>query len=457
MRRQVPEDLLFSRRDELKIILPLIAEQFLAILVGMADSIMIAGVGETAVSAVSLVDQVNVLMINLFSAVATGGAVIAGQYLGQKNDRSASHVADQLALVQLVLSGVITVLLFTLRAPVLHLIFGAVEPQVMRYAETYMAITALSLPFLALYNSAAAVFRTMADARTPMLISILMNAVNIAGNALLIYGFHMEVEGAAIPTLVSRIVAAVVAMALLFDSRRQLHFSRPISLKPDFSAIKRILSIGIPSGVENTMFQFGKLLVVGMIATFGTASIAANAVGNAIGVFQILPGIAIGMASVPMISRCYGAGKPDQVRYFGRQLVSLTYLSNIGINLLFTALIPVILRIYHLEAETSSIATWVLLFSAVVSSVLWPAAFMLPNVLRATGDVKYTMVVSVASMWMWRVLGSLLLGKTMGLGLKGVWYGMALDWIFRGSLYYVRFFGKKWNEHIRHGAEQAKT
>ncbi len=446
--RKKPDNLLFSWKDVLFIILPLVAEQFLAMFVGMADSVMIAGVGEAAVSAVSLVDSISILLINLFTALATGGAVVAGQYLGAKETAKAQRVSDQLVILILLISAAITAALFLLRSWLLSTVFGAIEPQVMEYAQTYFTITLFSIPFIALYNAGAAIFRTMADSRTPMLISFLMNALNIGGNALLIYGLHWEIEGAAVPTLLSRMVAAIVVLSLLFRERYSLHFSKPFRFKLEGHTVRRILGIGIPNGVENAMFQFGKIMVVSLIATFGTVAITANAVGNAIGVFQILPGMSIGTAAVPIISRCFGAGAEKQIRYYSPRLLGLAFLSNILINIVLALCIPLILTLYHLTPETGALASWVLLFGGVVSSVIWPAAFMFPNVLRATGDVKYTMVVSVVSMWVFRVGLSYLLGGYFGLGLQGVWYGMAADWVCRGACFLLRYRGKAFRRHI---------
>lgn len=447
--RKPSAEMLFSKRDVLWIIAPLIAEQFLAMLVGMADSVMIASVGEAAVSAVSLCDSISVLLIMLFTALATGGAVVAGQFLGAKEEEKARNISGQLVILVFLIAAAVTAGLFCFRRPVMKLVFGSVTDEVMGFADTYFTITLFSLPGIALYNAGAAIFRTMADSRTPMLISFLMNAINIGGNALLIYGFHWKIAGAAVPTLVSRTVAAIVILGLLCREKYSLHFTRPFRFRLQGGTIKRILGIGIPNGVENAMFQFGKLMVVSLISTFGTMAITANAVGNAVGTFQILPGSAIGMASVPIVSRCFGAGKKDQVKYYARHLLGLAFLSNIAINLVFSLCIPLILQLYHLTEETGALTTWVLLFSAVVSSCPWPAAFMFPNVFRATGDVKYTMIVSIVSMWTFRVGLSYLLGGFFGLGLQGVWYGMAADWTCRGVCFVGRYFSRTWDRRLR--------
>lgn len=444
-----PACLMFSGKDILFIVLPLVVEQFLAMFVGMADSMMIARVGEAAVSAVSLVDSISILIIMLFTALATGGSVVAGQLLGAGDKERARKVSDQLAILILMISAGITLLLFLIRRWLLSTIFGDIEPQVMSYAQTYFTITLFSIPFIALYNAGAAIYRATGDSRTPMLISLLMNAVNISGNALLIFGLGWEVEGAAVPTLLSRTVAAVVILGLLARGKNPLSFSKPFRFHLEKGTVRRILGIGIPGGIENSMFQFGKILVVSLIATFGTTAITANAVGNAIGVFQILPGSALGITSVTVISRCFGAGKPDQVRYYSIRLLGLAFICNIAINIVLAAAIPVILTLYNLTPETGALASWVLIFSGVVSSVIWPAAFMFPNVFRATGDVKYTMIVSVASMWVFRVGLSYLLGGGMGLGLQGVWYGMAADWTCRAVCFILRYRSRSWDKLIR--------
>lgn len=446
--RKKPAGLLFSGRDVFFIVLPLVAEQFLAFFVGMADSVMISSVGEAAVSAVSLVDSISILVIMLFTALATGGSVVAGQLLGAQEEKRARQVTGQLAILVLLIASGVTAILFFLRAQVLSVLYGSVAADVMDYSRRYFTITMFSFPFIGLYNAGAAIFRAMADSRTPMFISFLMNGINICGNALLIYGFHWQVEGVAIPTLVSRVVAAVVVTALLFREKYPLRFERPFRFRLEGKMVKRILGIGVPGSIENGMFQVGKLLVVRLIAGFGTVAITANAVGNAIGVFQILPGSAIGVASVTIISRCYGAGLPEQVRFYARRMLLAAFAGNIGINIVLGLGVPVILRLYNLSPETGALATWVLIFSGVVSALIWPAAFTFPNVFRATGDVKYTMVISVLSMWLFRVALSYLLGGCFGLGLHGVWYGMAVDWSFRAAMFLWRFRGRAWNARI---------
>ena len=299
---------LFDNRALVALIIPLIIEQTLAVLVGMADSIMVASVGEAAVSGVSLVDNIMVLLINVFSALATGGAVVAGQYLGQGRKEGAGKAADQLVWFITICAVGITLLIYACRHWILHGVFGQIDADVMGHANTYLLIVTASIPFIALYNGGAAIFRTMGNSKISMRVAIVMNIINVTGNAILIYGVKMGTAGVAIPTLVSRIVAAVLIMVLLCDSRREISVTRSLRYRPDFSLIRKILSVGVPNGLENSMFQLGKIIVLSLVSTFGTYAIAANAVSNTLASFQVLPGMAIALAVTTVIARCVGAG-----------------------------------------------------------------------------------------------------------------------------------------------------
>lgn len=444
---------LFTNRDISKLVVPVIIEQFLSFLVGMADSMMIAGVGETAVSAVSLVDQINVLVIFLFSAMATGGTVVAGIYLGRKDNKGAQSVTNQLIVSIGLISVVIGAALFLFRVPLLNLIYGNIEAKVMDYSIRYMTVTCFSIPFIAIYNGGAAVFRAMSDTRTPMLSSLGMNLINIAGNAICIFLLHMEVEGVAIPTLISRVFAAVIICSLLTKQDKTLHFTKPFSFRLQWNIVKRIFGIGIPNGVENAMFQFGKLIIVSLISGIGTAHITANAVTNSISVFMIIPGSAMGIASVTIISRCYGAGDSEQIRYYAMKLLKLAIIGNALICGVINLLLPVLISLYHLSAETTELVYWIIRFVTVIDVVLWPVSFMLPNSFRATGDVQFTMIIAVVSMWIWRVGGCYVFSILFGMGVKGIQIGLALDWLFRSIFFLWRYKSKSWNNRINVGAK----
>ena len=390
---------MFTRKDLIKLIIPLIIEQILAVTVGMADGMMVARVGEAAVSGVSLVDSINVLLMGLFGALATGGAVVTSQYLGRKDEKNACTSAEQLLASTLALSFVVMLVALVFRKPILTLIFGHVEQEVMAHSITYMFWTSLSFPFLAGYNACAALFRSMGNSKVSMIISFIMNMINIVGNAILIFGYGMGVAGAAISTLVSRAFAAVVLYILLRSKRNAIHVNTLRSFRVNLPMIKKILRIGVPNGIENSVFQVGKLLVQGIIAGLGTSAITANAIAGNIGGLGILPGSAIGLALITVIGQCVGAGDFDGVKYYTRKLMKVTYSIMIVLNIGLIFLIPLIVKLYNLTDQTAELAQQLMTYHAFLAIFIWPTSFSLPNVLRAANDVKYTMVISMISMW----------------------------------------------------------
>ena len=435
---------LFDNKALRALIIPLIIEQLLAILVGMADSIMIASVGEAAVSGVSLVDNIMVLFINAFGALAAGGAVISGQYLGQKSDENACEASNQIVWFITIVAVGIMAIIYCGKWFILHVVFGAIDADVMAHANTYLLIVSASIPFMALYNAGAAIFRAMGNSKVSMQVSIIMNLINIGGNALLRYGFHRGTEGVAIPTLISRVVAAVIITVLLTDQKRQLHISRSFHYRPDWRMIRRILSIGVPNGLENSMFQLGKIMVLSLVSTFGTYAIAANAVSNAVALFQILPGIALNLAITSVIAMCVGAGDYEQAHYYTKKLVGIVYVLIWIMNAVIFLLLPFILKAYHLSDLTAETTKQILYFHSISCMIVWPVAFSLPATLRAAGDAKVTMIISIASMWIFRIVFSYILGRYMGLGVFGVWVAMVIDWCFRAVFMMVRYYGGKW-------------
>ncbi len=437
---------IYSNKDLRSLILPLVMEQLLAILVGMLDTVMISGVGEAAVSGVSLVDNINILVINVFAAMATGGAVVAGHALGQKNQEQAGRSAWQMMLSLLYSSVAMTVLLLGAHKVILRAIFGQVEEAVMTSAVTYLIITGLSICPLALYNGCAALFRAMGNSRTTMYISLLMNLINLVGNAILIFLFQMGVAGAAIATLIARTVAALLIFKLMFDEKREIHFQRRLTLRMDFPQVKKILYIGIPNGLENSLFQLGKILLLSLVSTFGTSAIAANAVCGTITNFNILPGMAINMALLSVASYCIGAGDFGQTRYYTRKLMCLTWLCTSAVSIIMIVGAPLFLKIYHLTPETTTLALQVIRYHAVMCMVAWIPSFTLPNTLRAAGDVMWTMAIAIISMWFLRIGTAYFFSNVFHLGLIGIWIAMTIDWMFRGICYEIRYRGGKWEK-----------
>lgn len=441
------EIMLYTSKDLRKLIIPLVFEQLLAILVGMVDTVMIAGVGEAAVSGVSLVDTINVLIINITAALATGGAVVAGHFLGQKDSEGASRSAWQLLLFSAWLSIAVTIIFIAVHKPLLSGMFGQVEEEVMTSAATYLVITAVSICPLAVYNACAALLRAMNDSRTTMIISIIMNLLNVIGNSILIFGFDMGVAGAAISTTFSRIVAAVIIMVLMFRKDKQINFCRQVTLKPDFGLIKKILYIGIPNGLENSLFQLGKILLLSLISTLGTYAIAANAVCNTLASFNVLPGIAINLALLSVASVCVGAGDFQQVRYYTKKLMLMAMGATAVLSLIFILFAPFILKIYQLSPETEALAAEVIRWHALMAILFWVPSFSLPNTLRAAGDVVRTMVIAIGSMWVFRIGFAYIFSYYTELGLLGVWIAMTIDWVFRSGCYMLRYKGVKWQKY----------
>lgn len=433
----------FSDQDLRRLIIPLVIEQLLAITVGLFDSVMVSQVGEAAISAVSLVDTVNVLLVNAFSALATGGAVIAGQYLGRRESVKAGHSGAQLLLFMGEASILITAIFYLAKGFVLGVVFGQVEPDVAAYANTYYMIVEASIPFLAIYSAGAALFRVMGNSKISMWVSLLMNLINISGNALLIFVVRMGVEGVAIPTLVSRAVGAAVIVALLKRPELPLRVER-FTFRHDRYVVKNILRFGVPNGLESSMFQLGKILLLSTVAVLGTASVAANAIGNTVCTFQCVPGNALGLAMVTVVSRCVGAGNYDRARAYTKKLLKSTYLFMAGTIVLILVLLPLIMKLYNVSAQAADYARQIVWMHGLAAMVLWPASFTLPQALRAAGDTRFTMVVSTVSMWTLRVGLGVLLGRYWGFGVLGIWMAMFGDWAFRVAFFLPRFLGHKW-------------
>lgn len=438
--------MLYSNKNLRKLIIPLVCEQFLALLVGLADTIMISGVGEAAVSGVSLVDTLNILIINVFVAFGTGGAVVAGHYLGQKDEENAGHAAWQVNLFSVASAVAVTAVFILFHDGLLHLIFGQVDEAVMINAKSYLVITALSIVPLAVYNACAALFRAMGDSKTTMWISILMNIMNVVGNAILIYGAGMGAAGAAVSTTVSRTVAAVIIFALMFQAKRKINFCGKATWRFRPELIRKILYIGVPNSLENSLFQLGKLLTVSMVSTYGTYSIAANAVCNTLAGFNMLPGAAINSALLAIVSVCVGAGELEQARYYTKKLMKIIWLCLIVLSAAMIFSARGLTGLYRLGPQASELAVRVLRYHACMAVICWIPSFSLPNAFRAAGDVVWPMAVSIFSMWVFRLGLSYVLGTVCGFGLMGIWMAMTVDWIFRAVCFSLRFRGNKWEK-----------
>lgn len=435
---------MFTKKELFKLIIPLIIEQIFAVLVGMADVVMVSAVGEAAVSGVSLVDSINILLIQLLAALATGGAVVSSQYLGKKDETNACKAANQLVLATFIISMGLMILSLAGNRVILSTIFGKVGNDVMYNARVYFYITALSYPFLAIYNSCAALCRSMGNSKVSMKAALIMNAVNVAGNAVLVYGFHMGVEGVAIPTLVSRIVAAVIMITVIKNPKYVIHISG-FRFRYEPQMIKKILHIGVPNGLENSMFQIGKLVLQSLVSSLGTVAIAGFAVAHNIVMLEYLPGNALGLALITIVGQCIGAGEYEQAAKYTKKIIAINYGFLAVICTVLIVISKPLVSIYNLSEEATAITVSMVVFHSIFM-IIWPPAFTLPNALRAASDVKYTMLVSILSMWIFRIILSYVLVKIFKMGVISVWIAMMVDWLVRDVFFIGRFVSGKWKE-----------
>lgn len=411
----------------------------------MADTMMISNAGEAAVSGVSLIDMFNNLVIAVLTALATGGAVVSSQFLGAKKRDEACHSVMQLIVSSLLITVIATILVITCNRSIIRLFFGSIEQDVFDAASLYMIISAFSYPFLAVYNASAAIFRVINKTDITLKVSVIMNIINVVGNAIGIFVLHAGVVGVAIPSLISRIFAAVTLYILLRNPELEVHIN-PGKFHFDFAMIRRIYFIGIPSGIENGIFQLGRVVVVSIISGFGTIQIAANGVANSLDLMGVIGGQAMNLAMITVIGRCVGAKDEYQIRHYTWKLILYTY----GFTLFFCGSILLFLNpmlsLYGLSAETTDLACTLVRIHDGFAILLWPMSFTFPNMLRACNDVRFTMGISIFSMCVFRIGLSIILGQQMGYGAIGVWIGMVVDWIFRVTSFVIRYHQGTWRK-----------
>lgn len=438
--------MMFSKKDLRRLIVPLIIEQALALTIGMADTMMVSSCGESAVSGISLVDSINQLLIAVFSALATGDSVVTAQYLGRKEKEMACKSARQLVYATALLAVSVMVLCLSLCGVLIRGIFGQISAPVYEAAFLYFFLSALSYPFLALYNAGAALFRAMGNSKISMVNSLIMNLINVALNAVFIFLCRWGVFGAALATLVSRVVGVVILLKMLSNRNLPVYVDRYLrGFSLDTRLIRTLMRIGIPNSCENGMFQIGKLLVASIVSTFGTVSIAANAISGSMGSLMMIPGSAMGFAMITVVGQCMGAGRQEEAKKYTRLLMKITYACVIPFNGLLMLLAYPLLGLYHLSASTTELAHTLFMMNALAVMTIWPLSFTLPNALRAAGDVKFTMVVAIVSMWVFRLGGGYLLSVCLGMGVVGIYLGMFTDWLFRLILFVLRYQSGKWS------------
>ena len=444
---KTPEGYLYTNKALLYLFIPLLVEYALEFFVGLADSIMVASLGEAAISGVSLVDFLMQLLIFSFSALATGGAVVAGQYLGDNQIDKAQNSATQLVWFSTILSSVLMILVIILRQVLIGVLFGQIEADVWHNADIYLYIVSLSIPFIAIYNAGAAIFRTTNNAPLPMKIMLICDVLNVVGNAFCIYYLGWDVRGVAIPTVISRILAAVAILHFAVDEDYKLHIKRTLKHNFDTKILKKVLQVGIPYGIENGLFQLGRVLILSLVSTFGTMAIAANSVGYAIGIFSVLPGFAINLGLTAIISNCVGANDYEQARYYNKKCLIIVIVSHIVINLVIFAILPLILGIYNLSDQTAVMASEMIIWHGIFAIIIWPLSFTVPATFRGAGDSKTVMYISLAVMFTCRIALSYVIADWMGVGVFGTWIAMFVDWYVRAAIYIYRYFSNKWTEY----------
>ncbi|MBE6553466.1 MAG: MATE family efflux transporter [Ruminococcaceae bacterium] len=452
--------MLFSNREILRLTIPLILQQVLSITIGAVDTMMVAAAGETAVSGVSLVNTLDTMLVLLFSSMITGGSVLISQAIGRRDERDARTAAKQLLYISTLIAAAVTLIVVIFRVPLLHLLFGKAEDAVMDSALSYFFFVSLSFPFLAIENSGASIFRVHGNSLIGLKLSIILNLLNVSGNALLIYVFHMGAAGAAISTLFSRLVGAAVMLVLMTRKQNPFRIERLLHYRPDATMIRSILRIGVPNGIENGMFQFGRLMTQSLVSSLGTTAIAANAVALTLANYQYMPGNALGGVIIPVVGRCVGAGEQKQAKYYSRLFVGATYVLIWLVVLVTVLFAKPIISVYDLSAESAALTHQLVIYHCITASLIWPIAFTLAVPFRAASDVRFPLVISVFSMWVFRVAFSYvfalehisLFGVTipgLGLGVLGIFIAMTLDWIFRAVLFLYRYLSGKWLMHYK--------
>ena len=440
---------LYTNTDLRKLLLPIIVEQLLSSLMGTADTMMVSNIGSAAISAVSLVDSINILVIQALAALAAGGAILCAQYLGSHNQKEANQAARQVLFVMVFLSTALSAFCLIFRDPLLGLIFGKVEADVMSNSKIYFFLTLLSFPFIGLYDAGASIMRSQNNSRNPMLISVISNFLNIGGNAILIFVFGMGVKGAALSTLVSRIFCAVVVILQLRNDQAPICITNYFSIRPDWTLIKKILFIGIPSGIENSMFQFGKLAIQSTVSTLGTVAIAAQAMTNILENLNGIAAIGIGIGLMTVVGQCLGAGRQDEAVYYVKKLSWLAEAVVITSCLLVFILTKPITILAGMEPASAGLCLSMITFITIVKPISWVMSFIPGYGMRAAGDVKFSMITSCCTMWLCRVSLCIYLCRVWGLGPIAVWIGMFSDWTLRAIIFGIRFHSGKWlNHHV---------
>jgi len=437
---------MFTNKDLKNMIIPLFFEQLLVMLVGIADTFVVSYCGEAAVSGVSLVNSFNTIFIYLFTALASGGAVVISQYIGNKDQENGIKSSSQLLMISCVLSIVLALLTLIFNKTILVLLFGKVEQSVMDACLTYLRISAYSYPALAIYNAGAALYRSMTKTSTTMYISIISNVINVVGNIIGVFVLDAGVAGVAIPSLIARVFSAIAITYLCFNQKLTTYYKKEEVLSWDANILKKVLNIAVPNGIENGIFQLIKVALSSVVALFGTYQIAANGIAQSIWSLAALINSALSPVFITVIGQCMGADDIEGAKFYTNKLMKWTVTLAVSWNALVFIATPLFMQFYNVSSQTKELVIWLVLIHNIFNGFALPFSGALSSGLRAAGDVKYTMIVSILSTVLGRLIFSIILGVYLDMGVIGIAIAMCLDWTIRGIIFFFRYKSNKWTQ-----------
>ncbi|MCD8202012.1 MAG: MATE family efflux transporter [Clostridia bacterium] len=461
VKKQKPKYTLFTGKALLFLILPIVIEQIFSTSLGVFDGMMVSSIGSSAGNAVSNVDDINNLIIQLFAAFATGGVIVTSQFIGAKKIDEANRSAKQVVVLVVLVALALCVLCLALNGPLLSLFFSKknVGEETFRYQKQYFYITAASFPFIGLFNVNAALLRAQRKSRVTMISAGISLVVNVGLNALFIYVFNWEVIGAAAATLISRIVPAAYTTYLITRKDRLVHIKIFEKFRFDGKLVRRILAIAVPAGIENCLFQLGKVFTSSFVnngyyygVTVDGANIEANAnsIAKSLNNYASVVGGGVGTSVLTVIGQAVGAGDPEQVKYYMKRMFLIGYIANaVAVAVIMGCARPMAYNMYGYADEAKELAVQLLYFCLSIQFVTYPLSFITPNILKATSDARYVMWGAIASMLIVRVgLCWFLVSWNKGphLGAFGYWIAMCSDWVVRSIIFLSRLLSGRWRK-----------
>lgn len=431
-----------------RLVMPLVIEQTALVFVGLVDAVMLSSIDHDAYSAISLVDMINNLISQIFMAIGAGGAILAAQFIGKKDRKSAVAIATQAGLLAIAVSLSLTLGALIFNGPLLRLLYPKVSGGIMGYSRIYFALVAVSYPFYALYSCGCNLLYAQSNSRASMISSFTMYLSKVLMNLLFISVFRMGVWGIGLSTIISRAIGAFMTTHVLLHPDSLIHYERPFSIRRLLDIDRRMIRVAWPAAAENSLFLLGKLIVGMMVAGFSGIMIAANSAANTISTIVNVPTNALSLATITVVGQCVGAGKMEEARYNAMRLLKFTYIAHFFMSAALFALTGPLVGMLRLPAESSKAAIELLRVYFCLTFMFEPGAFGLPNSLRASGDNKYTMYASIFSMAVFRVGFSFLFTQVLNMGIHGIWYGMYIDWAVRTALFIRRYRSGKWERHV---------